>query len=117
MSGFQSVERSLETVVTPLAVLKAGGAYVPLDPGYPVERLAYMLEDSGPVALITQGQLAGLLTGMNPACRSSISPLPFPFGKTNLRQTCLLPASIYSPPTSLMSSTPPARLASRKASW
>ena len=61
------LERSLEMVVTLLAVLKAGGAYVPLDPGYPVERLAYMLEDSGPVALITQGQLAGLLTGVNPA--------------------------------------------------
>ncbi|PYB79952.1 non-ribosomal peptide synthetase [Pseudomonas soli] len=35
-----------------LAVLKAGGAYVPLDPGYPDERLAYMLEDSAPLALL-----------------------------------------------------------------
>ncbi|HYR12414.1 MAG TPA: amino acid adenylation domain-containing protein, partial [Longimicrobium sp.] len=33
------MERSLEMVVSLLAVLKAGGAYVPLDPGLPAERL------------------------------------------------------------------------------
>ena len=52
------VERSLEMVVGLLAVLKAGGAYVPLDPAYPVERLRYMLEDSAPIVLLTQGDLA-----------------------------------------------------------
>ncbi len=46
------VERGLELVVGLLAILKAGGAYVPLDPGYPRERLAYMLSDSQPVALL-----------------------------------------------------------------
>jgi hypothetical protein len=40
------MERSLEMVVSLLAVLKAGGAYVPLDRGLPAERLAYMLDDS-----------------------------------------------------------------------
>src|SRR5262249_48518914 len=49
------MERGLEMVVGLLGVLKAGGAYVPLDPGYPEERLRYMLEDSAPVALLTQG--------------------------------------------------------------
>ena len=48
------VERSLEMVVGLLGILKAGGAYVPLDPSYPAERLAYMLLDSAPVALLTQ---------------------------------------------------------------
>ncbi|MCC8368191.1 amino acid adenylation domain-containing protein, partial [Xenorhabdus sp. PB61.4] len=56
------VERSLEMVVGLLAILKAGGAYVPLDPAYPPERLAYMLEDAAPVALLTQTGLAGQLT-------------------------------------------------------
>ncbi len=46
------VERGLDLVVGLLAILKAGGAYVPLDPGYPRERLAYMLRDSQPVALL-----------------------------------------------------------------
>jgi len=37
------LERSLELVVTLLAVLRAGGAYLPLDPDYPAERLGFML--------------------------------------------------------------------------
>ncbi|MDF0607259.1 amino acid adenylation domain-containing protein, partial [Neisseriaceae bacterium TC5R-5] len=58
------VERSLEMVVGLLGILKAGGAYVPLDPSYPVERLAYMLGDSEPVALLTQTDLLGQLPEM-----------------------------------------------------
>src|SRR5205807_754927 len=51
------VERGLEMIVGLMAILKAGGAYVPLDPAYPQERLQYMLENSGPVALLTQSQV------------------------------------------------------------
>ncbi|HEX2079653.1 MAG TPA: amino acid adenylation domain-containing protein, partial [Longimicrobium sp.] len=51
------VERSLETMVGLLAILKAGGGYVPLDPSYPAERLAYMLADSAPAAVLTQQAL------------------------------------------------------------
>src|SRR5579864_5148228 len=59
------VERSVEMVVGLLAVLKAGGAYVPLDPAYPAERLRFMLEDSGPVVLLTQSHLEGLFNDVN----------------------------------------------------
>ena len=51
------VERSLEMVIGLLGILKAGGAYVPLDPSYPQERLAYMLTDCAPAALLTQQAL------------------------------------------------------------
>jgi arthrofactin-type cyclic lipopeptide synthetase B len=34
---------------------------VPLDPAYPLERLAYMLEDSAPAVVIVQGATRGLL--------------------------------------------------------
>jgi amino acid adenylation domain-containing protein len=58
------VEQGLEMIVGLLGVLKAGGVYVPLDPDYPEERLRYMLEDSDPALVLTQGHLRGLL-GVN----------------------------------------------------
>lgn len=58
-------ERSIEMVVALLAVVKAGGAYVPLDPTYPSDRLGFMLDDSAPVALLTQGHLAGVFADKN----------------------------------------------------
>jgi amino acid adenylation domain-containing protein/thioester reductase-like protein len=48
------LERSLDMVVGLLGILKAGGAYVPLDPEYPVERLSYVVQDSGLQVLLTQ---------------------------------------------------------------
>ena len=55
------LERSIDMVVSLLAVLKAGGGYVPLDPSYPAERLAYLLEDTSAAALITHAPLAAAL--------------------------------------------------------
>ncbi|MFJ4143005.1 condensation domain-containing protein, partial [Pseudomonas sp. NPDC089734] len=53
--------RSLDTLVGLLAVLKAGVGYVPVDPAHPDERIAYLLSDSAPVAVLTQqALLAGL---------------------------------------------------------
>ncbi|RMR60974.1 non-ribosomal peptide synthetase [Pseudomonas cichorii] len=49
-----AVERSPRLIVALLAILKAGAAYVPLDPAYPAERLAYMLSDSTPRALLCE---------------------------------------------------------------
>jgi amino acid adenylation domain-containing protein len=60
------MERGLEMIVGMLAVLKAGGAYVPLDPEYPQDRLRFMIEDSGPVVLLTQRHLQHLFHRMSP---------------------------------------------------
>ncbi|MBN2549339.1 MAG: amino acid adenylation domain-containing protein [Anaerolineales bacterium] len=54
-------ERRLEMLVSMLGILKAGGAYLPLDPSYPVERLEYMLQDSGAGFVVTQASLADRL--------------------------------------------------------
>ncbi|MEU7694840.1 non-ribosomal peptide synthetase/MFS transporter [Microbispora hainanensis] len=51
-------ERSLDLVAALLGVLKTGAAYVPLDPGYPADRLAFMLADSGAPVVLTQQDLA-----------------------------------------------------------
>jgi amino acid adenylation domain-containing protein len=55
------LERSIEMVAGLLGVLKAGGAYVPLDPTYPLDRLAFMVEDSHPAVLLTEESVAGKL--------------------------------------------------------
>ncbi|OHV53272.1 non-ribosomal peptide synthetase [Photorhabdus temperata] len=64
------VARSPAMVVGMLAVLKAGGAYIPLDTAYPVERLAYILNDAKPAVVLAdeagrvmlgEDVLAGLL--------------------------------------------------------
>ncbi len=49
--------RSIEMVVALVGVLKAGAAYVPFDPEFPLERLAGMLADCQPAALLTQEHL------------------------------------------------------------
>lgn len=51
------VERSWEMIVGIMGILKAGATYVPLDPNYPLQRLSYMLEDSGIKILLIQKKL------------------------------------------------------------
>ncbi|MGW8871157.1 amino acid adenylation domain-containing protein, partial [Streptomyces sp. NPDC055768] len=53
------LERSVDVVVALLAVWKAGGAYLPVDPEAPAERVAWLLEDAGPVCVVTSAGLAG----------------------------------------------------------
>ncbi|NVJ28107.1 amino acid adenylation domain-containing protein, partial [Myxococcus sp. AM011] len=55
------LERSLDLVVSLVAVLKSGAAYVPLDPAYPRERLAGMLEDANAPVLLTHERLKDVL--------------------------------------------------------
>ncbi|MEI9989089.1 MAG: amino acid adenylation domain-containing protein [Rhizomicrobium sp.] len=55
------LERGTSLVVSLLAVLKAGAAYVPLDPGYPGERLAFMMADSGAKLLLSTSAIASRL--------------------------------------------------------
>ncbi|WP_433746030.1 amino acid adenylation domain-containing protein [Paenibacillus amylolyticus] len=46
-------EPSLEMIASVFGVLKTGAAYLPIDHEYPVERVKFMLEDSGSTLFIT----------------------------------------------------------------
>src|SRR3989475_3151678 len=50
--------RSVDAYAALLGVLKAGAAYVPLDPECPVDRVAYVLQDSDAAVLLTTVELA-----------------------------------------------------------
>ncbi|MFD7033017.1 amino acid adenylation domain-containing protein [Streptomyces sp. NPDC059917] len=63
-----ALPRSIDLVVALLAVLKAGAAYLPMDPTNPRDRLAYVLADAAPAALITTAALHGALPQPLPEC-------------------------------------------------
>ncbi len=50
------MDRSLDMVLSVLAIHKAGGAYVPLDPRYPRDRLEYMMQDAQLTVILTHSQ-------------------------------------------------------------
>ena len=58
--------RGVNQLVALLAVLKSGAAYLPLEPGYPAERLAALMEETGATLVLTEAGLAQSL-----ACRSA----------------------------------------------
>ncbi len=52
------LDRSDLMIVAVLGVLKAGAHFVPIDPQYPLERVNYMLADTGLTLLLTQSDYA-----------------------------------------------------------
>jgi len=58
------LDRSAELLVVLLGVLKTGAGYVPLDPEYPVDRLNFMVKDSGLQYLITQDDYINRLSSV-----------------------------------------------------
>lgn len=51
------MRRCTDLMVALFGVLKSGGAYLPLDVAYPVDRLKFMLSDSGARILLTDGSV------------------------------------------------------------
>ncbi|MBM9623345.1 amino acid adenylation domain-containing protein [Streptomyces zhihengii] len=58
-----ALPRSVETVVALFAVLRTGAAYLPLDLDHPADRLRLMIEDTGPLCLLTTTAVAPGLRG------------------------------------------------------
>ena len=55
-----AVDRSADLILAVLATLRAGAGYVPFDTSYPADRIALMLEDARPSAIIAQRTHLGL---------------------------------------------------------
>jgi amino acid adenylation domain-containing protein len=68
------LERGPRLIVGMLAALKAGGSYVPLDPAYPVERLAFMLEEADARVVITEN---GSREAADAVAGYSLFPIPY----------------------------------------
>ncbi|MEX0415557.1 amino acid adenylation domain-containing protein [Bacillus sp. C30] len=47
------MHRSIDAIVSMIGVLKAGGTYVPIDPEFPIDRIHFILQDSGSTHIIT----------------------------------------------------------------
>lgn len=75
------LERSLEMVVSVLAVLKSGASYVPLDPIYPPERLNWMIDDAAVGVLLTQRELADGITEGRSLSKVYLDSQPEEIGK------------------------------------
>ncbi|MEV0533674.1 amino acid adenylation domain-containing protein [Kitasatospora sp. NPDC050463] len=61
------LDRSVELVITLLAVLKTGAAYTPVDPDYPADRIGYVLSDAAPVLAVVEARTASLVPAGVPA--------------------------------------------------
>ena len=73
------LERSIDMIVSLLAILKTGSGYLPLDPSYPPARRALMLEHAGAVALIarTGAEDGRAIPWIRPdAARDAVAPCP-----------------------------------------
>jgi amino acid adenylation domain-containing protein/non-ribosomal peptide synthase protein (TIGR01720 family) len=57
------MERSLELLISILAVFKAGGAYLPLDPDHPAGRILKVLEQSGALQVVATRAFVPMLSG------------------------------------------------------
>ncbi|MEO3738490.1 amino acid adenylation domain-containing protein [Shewanella baltica] len=88
------LDRSLEMVISILAVLKAGGAYVPISPEYPAERTQFILEDIAAKMVVTQSQHLGTLAALSDDIDHAISLLAADILSIYINMPTATPSSI-----------------------
>ncbi|WP_285761098.1 non-ribosomal peptide synthetase, partial [Nocardiopsis ansamitocini] len=72
-----ALERGPDLVAALLGVVGAGAAYLPLDPGYPPERLAFMIADSGTrVVIAGDGTALALPEGVRRVSPDALARTP-----------------------------------------
>ncbi|MEE8585965.1 MAG: amino acid adenylation domain-containing protein, partial [Acidobacteriota bacterium] len=97
--------RSVEMVAALAGILRAGGAYLPLDSDYPLERLAFMIKDSGAPLVLSHSSLSHRLPSTVWALELDrdwsfeqiLKPAPCPAGPDNLAYTVYTSGSTGQP--------------------
>ncbi|WHU48367.1 amino acid adenylation domain-containing protein [Gordonia sp. L191] len=59
-----ALPRGVDTITAVWAITRTGAAWVPVDPNYPSERIAYMIDDSQAVLLLTDSASAPAMSGI-----------------------------------------------------
>ncbi|MGX7696269.1 non-ribosomal peptide synthetase [Gordonia polyisoprenivorans] len=59
-----AMPRGVDTITAVWAITRTGAAWVPVDPTYPSERIAYMIDDSQAVLLLTDSGSAPMVNGV-----------------------------------------------------
>ncbi|MCJ8267882.1 MAG: condensation domain-containing protein, partial [Psychrosphaera sp.] len=67
------LDRSVDMVVSILAVLKAGSAYVPISPDYPRARTEFIVNDTNAPLIITEQKYQSKLAGFNTLLGDTLS--------------------------------------------
>jgi amino acid adenylation domain-containing protein len=84
------LERDAHLVIVLYAIIKSGAAYVPLDPELPDKRVAFVLEDTEPILVLTHSRTAAripagpwrLVSVADDSVWSSLPPDNLPAGRT-----------------------------------
>ena len=66
------VDRCFDMIIGIIGILKSGGAYVPIDPDYPIDRIKFMLQDTGGKILLTQTHIKKKLCDINESIKHII---------------------------------------------
>ncbi len=88
------LERSIDLVVSMLGTLKAGGAYLPIDLALPQARIAFMLKDAQPAAILTQRRIADRLPASSAPCLFVDAGAPQAVGPSSFLPTAASPAQL-----------------------
>jgi pristinamycin I synthase-3/4 len=85
------MDRSIDMVISLLAIIKSGGAYVPIDPEYPPQRLQHIVEDAELKLLLSQSNQQGTVdslrvnTIMLDEIRAELNSLPTQAPEVNVK--------------------------------
>jgi len=58
------IERSIDMIVSILAIMKAGGGYVPIDPDYPESRINNIIDDANLALILSKQKYKTLFSGV-----------------------------------------------------